>query len=78
MRSELTQLTAEARRLADYTACHHYVVVIKEPSKCGTFTVYDYDIMETVSGDDHKKHQKIHGLDDESIMKGVRNFVKTR
>ena len=90
MRSELAQLTAEARRLADYTACHHYVVVIQEPSKCGTFTVYDYDIMETVSGEDpdvaivrecrpdYKKHQKIHGLDDESIMKRVRNFVKTR
>jgi hypothetical protein len=46
--------------------------------------------METVSGNDPdvaivrecrpdmKKHQKMHGIDNESIMKGVRNFVKTR
>ena len=90
MRSELSQLTAEARRLADFTACHHYVVVIREPSKCGTFDIYDYDIMETVSGDDpdvaivrecrpdYEAHRKLHGIDDETIMKGVRNFVKTR
>ena len=90
MRSELSQLTAEARHLAHYTACIHYVVAIRERSKCGTFDVFDYDIMETVSGDDpdvaivrecrpdYEAHRKIHGIDDESIMKGVRNFVKTR
>ena len=88
--SELSQLTREARKAATYTACIQYVVVVKEPSKCGTFDIYEYDIMETVSGDDpdvaivrecrpdYEAHRKLHGIDDESIMKGVRNFVKTR
>ena len=90
MKSELSQLTREARNLANHTACIQYVVVIRERSKCDTFDIYDYDIMERVTGNDpdiaivrelrpdYKVHQKIHGLDDESIMKGVRNFVKTR
>lgn len=90
MKSELSQLTREARKAADYTACIQYVVVIREPSKCGTFDIYDYDIMQSVNGDDpdvaivrecrpdYEAHRKMHGIDDESIMKGVRNFVKTR
>ncbi len=88
--SELTQLTSEARKAATYTACIQYVVVIREPSKCGTFDIYDYDIMQSVDPDDsdvaivrecrpdYEAHRKMHGIDDESIMKGVRNFVKTR
>ena len=88
--SELSQLTKEAREAATYTACTHYVVVFKEPSKCGTFDVYDYDILQEVDPDDntvtivrecrpdYKKHQEIHGLNDHLFQKGVRNFVKTR
>lgn len=88
--SELSQLTKEAREAATYTACTHYVVVFKEPSKCGTFDVYEYDIMQHVDPEDqdiaivrecrpdYKKHQEIHGLNDHLFQKGVRNFVKTR
>ena len=86
----LYQLTKEAREAATYTACTHYVVVIKEPSKCGSFDVYDYDIFQEVDSEDpdvsivrecrpdYAKHQEIHGLNDHLFQKGVRNFVKTR
>jgi len=88
--SELSQLTKEAREAATYTACTHYVVAIKEPSKCGTYDIYDYDIFQEVDSDDpdvsivrecrpdYAKHQEIHGLNDHLFKKGVRNFVKTR
>ena len=90
MTSELSQLTREARKAANFTACIQYVVVIRERSKCDTFDIFDYDIMETVSENDpdiaivrecrpdYEAHRKMHGIDDESIMRGVRNFVKTR
>ena len=86
----LYQLTKEAREEATYTAVTHYVVAIREPSKCGTYDVFDYDIMQEVDPDDtdvsivrecspdYKKHQEIHGLNDHLFQKGVRNFVKTR
>jgi hypothetical protein len=86
----LYQLTKEAREQATYTACTHYVVVIKERSKCGTFDEYDYDIFQSVDSEDkdvsivrecrpdYAKHQEIHGLNDHLFQKGVRNFVKTR
>ena len=86
----LYQLTKEAREAATYTACTHYVVVIKEPSKCGSFDVYDYDIFQEVDSEDpdvsivrecrpdYAKHQEIHGLNDHLFQKGVRDFVKTR
>ena len=88
--SELSQLTKEAREAATYTACTHYVVAFRERSKCDTFDVYDYDIMQEVDPEDadvtivrecrpdYKKHQEIHGLNDHLFQKGVRNFVKTR
>ena len=86
----LYQLTKEAREQATYTACTHYVVVIKERSKCGTFDEYYYDIFQQVDPEDkdvsivrecspdYAKHQEIHGLNDHLFQKGVRNFVKTR
>jgi len=86
----LYQLTQEAREAATYTACTHYVVVIREPSKCGTFDTFDYDIFQEVDSEDkdvsivrvcrpdYAKHQEIHGLNDHLFQKGVRNFVKTR
>jgi len=88
--SELFQLTKEAREAATYTACTHYVVAIRERSKCDTFDVFDYDIFQEVDEEDkdvsivrecrpdYAKHQEIHGLNDHLFQKGVRNFVKTR
>jgi len=88
--SELFQLTKEAREAATYTACTHYVVAIRERSKCDTFDVFDYDIFQEVDSEDkdvtivrecrpdYAKHQEIHGLNDHLFQKGVRNFVKTR
>ena len=88
--SELSQLTKEAREAATYTACTHYVVAIRERSKCDTFDVFDYDIFQEVDSEDkdvtivrecrpdYAKHQEIHGLNDHLFQKGVRNFVKTR
>jgi len=86
----LYQLTKEAQEEATMTAVTHFVVVIREPSKCGTFDIFDYDIMQEVDSDDsdvtivrrcapdYEKHQEIHGLNDHLFQKGVRNFVKTR
>ena len=88
--SELSQLTKEAREAATYTAMTHYVVAFRERSKCDTFDVYDYDILQEVDPEDadvtivrecrpdYAKHQEIHGLNDHLFQKGVRNFVKTR
>ena len=86
----LYEMTKEAQKDATYTACTHYVVAIRERSKCGTFDIFDYDIFQNVDEDDpdvsivreckpdYKKHQEIHGLNDHLFQKGVRNFVKTR
>ena len=86
----LYKLTKEAREEATRTAMTHYVVVVKEPSKCGTYDVYDYDIFQSVDSNDKDvsivrecspdfaKHQEMHGLNDHLFQKGVRNFVKTR
>ena len=48
----LYQLTKEAREEATMTAVTHFVVAIREPSKCGTYDIFDYDIMQEVDSDD--------------------------
>tara|TARA_Y100001970_G_scaffold273158_1_gene370918 strand:+ start:1492 stop:1758 length:267 start_codon:yes stop_codon:yes gene_type:complete len=86
----LYQLTKEAKEEATLTAITHFVVAYRERSKCDTFDIFEYDIMQEVDEEDpditivrrcapdYKKHQEIHGLNDHLFQKGVRNFVKTR
>jgi len=86
----LYEMTKEAQQDATQTACIHYVVAIRERSKCGNYDIFDYDIFQNVDENDpdisivrecrpdYKKHQEIHGLNDHLFQKGVRNFVKTR
>ena len=76
MKYELSELTREARAEATRTAMTHYVVVIRERSKCGTFDVFDYDIFQAVDSDDpdvsivreckpdYEAHRAMHGLND--------------
>ena len=88
MKSELSELTREARAEATRTAMTHYGVVIREPSKCGSFDVFDYDIFQSVDPDDtdvsivrvckpdYDAHREMHGLNDHLF--GQKNCPTTR
>jgi len=88
MQYELSALTKEARAEATRTAMTHYVVLLREPSKCGTFEVFEYDIFQSVDEDDpdvsivrvcspdYAEHQKMHGLNDHLF--GQKNCPTTR
>ena len=88
MQYELSELTKEARAEATRTAMTHYVVVIRERSKCDTFDIYDYDIFQSVDSDDpdvsivrvcmpdYEAHREMHGLNDHLF--GHKNCPTTR